>query len=128
MTGNAHTKLLRSIYNITHVAIYASLHSVPLFCNTLINFFTPSKTCLEAISSRYIRTLWDCVTQHDPTHHEAEQTSEDSSHRPGWVPGVRMEVTNGETEPCVGLEAAIGSDHHDPRWLEWVILGEHQLA
>ncbi len=64
---------------------------------------------------------------HAHTHHKTEQSCEDGCYRPGWIPSVRVEITDGEAEPCVDLETAVRCDHEDPRRLEGVVLREQQL-
>lgn len=61
-------------------------------------------------------------------HHEAEESGEDGGDRPCGVPGVWMEVTDGETETGLRLEPPIRSDHHYTRRFERVVFREHQLA
>ena len=45
-------------------------------------------------------------------------TCEDGADRPGRVPGVRMIVRDGETEPGVRLEPAVRGRHQDGGRLE----------
>jgi hypothetical protein len=61
------------------------------------------------------------------THHETEQPCQDGGHRPGWVPSVRVEVTDGETQSGVDLESAIGCDHDNAGRLKGVVLWELKL-
>ena len=51
-------------------------------------------------------------------------TCEDGADRPGRVPGVRMIVRDGETEPGVGLEPAVRGRHQDGGRLEGKLRGE----
>lgn len=61
------------------------------------------------------------------SHHEAKQPCQDGGNGPGRVPGVGVEVTDGEAEASVDLKPAIGGDHDDARGLEGIIFGENQL-
>ena len=63
-----------------------------------------------------------------PLEHEAEQAGEDGADRPGRVPGVGVVVGDGETQPRVSLEPAVGRDHEDGRRLEGELGGEDELA
>ena len=55
-------------------------------------------------------------------------TRQDCADWPGWVPGVRMIIWDGQTQPGVSLEPAVGGDHKDGGWLEGELRGEDELA
>lgn len=69
-----------------------------------------------------------CIPARVDSHHKAEQSGENGCHGPCWVPGVWVKVADGQAQPCVGLEATVGRDHHDAGRLEGVVPGEYQLA
>ena len=53
--------------------------------------------------------------------HEADQTEDDGLHVPQRVPRLRMIVAHAHADALVYLKSAVGCNHLNTRWLQWVL-------
>lgn len=76
-----------------------------------------------------VLSSWPKVISHfSKSYHEAEKSCENRWHAPCRIPRVRMKVRNGEAQPRVYFESAVGCNHENTWRLERKFPRENQLA